>query len=246
MFSLFRFGHNPFNDPQLSIAELGRYGVMHVALMTADPIGGQLDAEIAATATVLEGLDVTLSDGTVKLGVQKARTGAKAEFRAGLPDPISRIYGAVVAKLGQKSAEMARFFPQGRTVFNQCAESMLDNKLTALRDALVAEETASPGSFPAAILTLANTLVETWEGLYGTSITGQSQREQGEGAVRAARQAVRTQFYRNVLKIATIFAGQMTADGQERGAERIAHYCPQHLLENKETPDAPNPPPGEA
>jgi hypothetical protein len=244
MFALVRFGENPFDDRQISTEELGKYGTEHLGRMTADPISGQLDAEIAATATALQDFDVTISSETVKKGVQKARTAAKAAFREDLPNPISQIHGAVIGRFGQNSPRIAEFFPEGRTVFNQCQDNLLDNKLTALRDALQAEETATPGPFAAA-LALAVGLVTTWTGIYGAATTGRAQGAQSADVRRAAGLALRTQLYKNVLKIASIYAGQLTPDGQPLGAERIGHYCPQHLLENRMTPQpSPNPPQG--
>lgn len=243
MIALHRIGENPFDDKELSRTELDKYSNEHLGRMTAAPAGGQLNAEIAATATVMEDFNLSLTSETVKTGVQKARTAAKAEFRAVLADEISKIHGAVVSKLGQSSPRMAEFFPDGRKVFGDCQDNVLDNKLTALRDALVAEEAANAGSFAPTILTLAGSLVTTWASLYGSATAARSQGALSADEVRVRRAALITQLYKNVLKIASIYAGQVTADGQARGAERIAHYCPQHLLENP-APSAPNPPQG--
>lgn len=240
---IFRYGFNAFLNKEYSRDEIGRYTVKHLNLMTADPVGGQLDSEIALTATLMDGFDSSLAGQTNKTGIQKARTRAKEAFRKDLADPVSQIHGAVVARLGQRSPRMDEFFPEGREVFSKCEDNRLDDKLTALRDALQAEETANPGSLTEA-LTLANTLLTTWEGVYGAAQTGTAQGAQSGDVLRASDVALRTQLYKNALKIALVFAGQVTADGQERGAERLAHYCPQHLLENKASPDAPNPPQG--
>ncbi|MEO6787636.1 MAG: hypothetical protein ABI318_16025 [Chthoniobacteraceae bacterium] len=239
----FRYGLNAVLNKEYSRDEIGRYSVKHLSLMTADTAGGQLDPEIAVTATLMDAFDSSLAAETGKLGVQKARTGAKDAFRKALADPVSQINGAVVAKFGQRSPRMSEFFPEGREVFSKCEDNRLDDKLLALRDALQAEETANPGSFPAAV-TLAGTLLATWRGIYGAAQGGTAQGAQSAEERRAADIALRTQLYKNVLKIATIFAGQVTADGQERGAERIHFYCPQHLLENRGSPGSPNPPQG--
>ena len=243
MIALHRIGENPFDDRLISSTELGRYTLEHLGLMTADTAGGQLNAEIAGTGTAMQNFDASLTSETVKTGVQKARTAAKGEFRAALPNDLSKIYGAVTGKFGQNSPRIAEFFPEGRGIFSQCQDNVLDNKLAALRDALAAEEAANPGSFPAAVLTLANGLVTQWAALFGAATAGRSQNAQSASERRVNDAALRVQLYKNVLKIASIYAGQLTADGQPRGAERIGHYCPQHLLENP-TPSKPNPPQG--
>lgn len=243
MFDLYRFGNNPLDDEGISSEELGKFSTETLGRMTQDTVGGLLNGEIAATATALQNFDVTLTSETVKLGVQKARTAAKAEFRAALPDEISKLHGAVMMKFGQNAPVVAEYFPEGRDVFSQCQDNMLDNKLAALRDAFAAQETAAPGSFPAATLALANALVTTWQALFGAATTGRSQSAQTGAERRATGKALRVQLYKNILKIASLFAGQLTANGEPRGAERITFYCPQHLLENP-APSAPNPPQG--
>lgn len=245
MLDLPRFGQNPFHDDDISIDEKVDYTVEHLGRMTADPAGGLLNAEIAATATALQGFDTTISSETTKLGIQKARTAAKADFRTALPNEISKLHGAVAAKFGQNSPTMLEYFPEGREVFSRCNDSLLDNKLTALYEAIQAQETAQPGFFSPETVTLAQDLVSNWAAIFGAASTGRAQYSDQADARRAAGLALSAQLYKNLLKIATIYAGQLHTDGQPLGTVRIAFYCPQHFLEDHpaQPPEAPPEPP---
>jgi len=137
-----------------------------------------------------------------------------------------------------------RTFSRGTGVFSKCQDNELDNKLTALRDAVQAEETAKRAVF-AAILHLANTLVTTGRALRRPPQTGTKAKHKraAKGRIdrRAASQALRVQLYKNVLKIATIFRRQVRGDAgamraSRGGASGIAALLgPQHSAGNRES-----------
>jgi hypothetical protein len=246
MIDLHRFGTNPFDDKNISIDEVTDYTIEHLGRMTADTVGGQLNGEIAATATALAQLDAQVTNETVKLGIQKARTAAKEAFRAALPNEISKLHAAVVMKIGQNSPDLPLYFPEGRDVFGHCNDSLLENKLGALHNALMNQENADPGYFQPETLLLSQELNTTWTALFGAASAGRAGYQDTADERRAKATALKTQLFKNLLKIASLYAGQVHTDGRPLSEVRIEFYCPQHLLEDHpplEPEGTPPPPP---
>jgi hypothetical protein len=218
MFDLYRVFLNPFDDEEISIDEVLSYTPAHLAALIANNPAGQFDALIAATDTVLGALGGTVTDETVKLGIQKARTQAKEHFRAALSNDLSKVHGAALAKYGRKGATMLEIFPGGLDAFRTATDDTLAKKLDALAEAV--------GQHPemgADAKTQAEALAATWEGLYGAAKTGKAGSGSAADQRRAASRALRLQLFRNLLALAAAFPGQR---------EKASLYCPQHLLEN--------------
>lgn len=231
MIDLHRFGHNPILDRQISIEGLIAYTDEHLARMIANPLTGTgFSAEIAATGTLLTALGGSITREQMKTGLQKARTAAKANFRATLPNQISRLYGGVIAIFGQNAPEVQQFFPEGREVFSEGDETELSAKLTALRDAIDDWQDDHAGAFNSDNIALAAALVTDWNLRYGEASAGRSATATEAETRRTASAQLRTQLFKNLLKIAGNFAGQRDESGREVSEVKILFYCPQHLL----------------
>ncbi len=232
MIDLYRFFVNPFGDEDISNTELDKFTSAHLAALVANNPGGVLSASITATANLHTAFGGTISSETVKLGLQKAATQAKQDFRDTLPNELSKIHGAALAKFGRRSPVLLEIFPGGLEAFNAADDSELDGLLDALVTALAARTTdltATPHD-------QAGTLRATWASLYGTVTAAKASKGSTAESRRAAGLALRDQLFQNLHQLAMLFPGQ---------TEKAALYCPQHLLEDAPaTPPAGNPPVG--
>jgi hypothetical protein len=230
MIDLYRFFVSPFGDEDISSSELDNYTPAHLAALVANNPGGVLSSAITITANLHAAFGGTISSETVKLGLQKAATQAKEDFRAALPDEISKIHGAALAKYGRRSPVMLEIFPGGLESFHVATDNELDELFTALVTALEARSadlTAAPHDAAEALQT-------TWTSLYGSANTAKANRGSTAESRRAAGRALRLQLFRNLLQLAALFPDQ---------PEKAALYCPQHLLENAAAPKPPGNPP---
>ena len=78
MRNLSRFLDNPFDDKDISVAELLAFTTDHLQRMIANNSGGELSARITATTSSLELVADCVTDDQTKLGLRKARKLAKA------------------------------------------------------------------------------------------------------------------------------------------------------------------------
>lgn len=234
MLDLFRYFLNPFETDEISRAELADYGLENLGRMTTNNPSGALSAHITATSNLLDALDVTVDNEEVKVGIQKAATQAKADFRAILPNELSKVHGACLAVYGRKGAKMLEIWPHGLEAFSAANDDELDNKLGPLVTSL----TNNVAAVGATALTQATALDTGWMALYGAANSARNSNvSQGE-ARRVATKNLREQLFQNLLKLASLFAGM---------PEKAALYCPQDLLGFPVTPGngggAPPPPP---
>jgi hypothetical protein len=230
MIDLRRFFLNPFLDEGISIDETVNYTSNHLARMIANNPGAVFNTIITATSTKLDALDATLTEETGKLGIQKAKTLAKDTFREGLHKDIAKIHGDFVASFGPDSPEVTEAFPEGQSVFANCDDSLLENKL----DALNATVTTYSASLKPATVALAGSLLSIWIALYAAATTGRAGRETSAGARRVAALALKDQLFTNLLTIANQF------HNDEAKADL---YCPQHFLEDPVPVPTPTPTP---
>jgi hypothetical protein len=219
MIDLYRFFINPFDDEGISVEELTDYSVAHLAALTANNPGGQFNLLIAATDTLHTALGGKVSTETVQLGIQMARTQAKNDFRAALPNEISKLQGAALAKYGRKGAVMLEIFPGGADAFGAAA----DPELGGLLDALATAVGNRAGELGADPKTQALALAAAWASLYGAAASGKAGKGSAATARRDAVKALRLQLFQNMLSLASAFPNQQA---------KANLYCPQHLLEN--------------
>lgn len=84
MRNLTTYFKSPFDDPDISVAELSAFSTDFQARMIGNNPGGVLSPLIAALAEPLATLDEASDDDAVKLGQRKARKFAKQQFRDSL------------------------------------------------------------------------------------------------------------------------------------------------------------------
>jgi len=87
-------GNNPFDDEDISREELGKYGIEHLSRMSGNNAGGQLDAKIATTDTLLQAFDSTLTRETGKTPGQRPDTSRlrTKEALAPMDQPASGVH----------------------------------------------------------------------------------------------------------------------------------------------------------
>ncbi len=217
MIDLYKVGINPYEDPNIYVGKLTAFAEQHAALVLADSIAAAVALELTAVSNSLAELDVDLGNETVKFGLRKARVAAKNEFRAELPNQISRVYGAPLIAYGQASPEMLAIFPEGREVFTTADDSLLETKLFALDEAM----TTRAAELDAAAVALATTLYNNWQAIYGNvnaakggTVNAAEARRQGASTLRIALGKLR-------LRIGIELFGQI---------ERLKSLFPQNLL----------------
>lgn len=223
----------PFDDRDISLAELIAFTSDHQSRMIANDIGGFLSARIAATSQALQALEDTLADDQSRLGLRMARVLAKKTFREALPPKVEQIVAAVVARYGPDSPEVTECIPQGRSIFTTCRDDQLETHLTTLLTAI----TAHQADLGAPLVTTATNLRNTWAAVHSASETATGNKTSTEAEKFAARRALQLELFKNLLTIALQFPRQ---------PEKIALYMQQHLLENPQSPAEPEPPPGPA
>jgi hypothetical protein len=232
MIDMHRFFKNPFDNRNISVAELSRFGADHLNRMSDNNTGGFLTTRIAATTAALTAVESGSTSDQTKLAIRKAQVQAKDNFRENLPRDIQKIYGMVTGFYGGDCAQLTEIFPEGRTVFTSCKDTELENKLGVL----IAGITAHQADLGAALVAQATALRTNWEAIYNASMGSTSAKGTTQVAMKAARETLQLELFRNLLTIALQFPGE---------PERLDVYMKQNLLENPEQSDdeTPTPPP---
>ena len=94
MRNLSRFLDNPFDDKDISIAELLAFTTDHLERMIANNTGGELTANITATSQSYDVVADCVTDDQGRLGIRMARKQAKDNFRQSLPAAVTKIVAA--------------------------------------------------------------------------------------------------------------------------------------------------------
>lgn len=220
----------PFDDDGISLDELLAFSTDSLQRMIANNPGALFNARITATTTALAVVESCTTDDLTKLGLRKARKMAKDTFRAALPVNIAKIHAAVVAKYGPNAPEVTEVFPQGRGIFNQCTDDLVENHLQTMLNGV----TAHQADLGAPVVGDAAGLLSTWLAIYGASESSTAAKTTTQEGKKAARLALQLELYKNLLTIGLNFPRQ---------PEKLALYMQQSLLEDH--PAAPPvPPPG--
>lgn len=209
---------NPFAKPRISLNRLVAFTNDHLARLTANNPGGLFTARIAATQAAVAGLAGSVAADETKLGLRKSRKLAKRQFRAALPGGIGRIYGAVLAQFGAKSAELKECFPAGRNVFLKCGDAVLAEELGTLINGLT-DYQSQLGPTP---LAQAQALLAGWLAVFDPSLTATGNKAAAMADKRAARAALQAELFKNLLTIVLNFPGQPAL---------VKSYMQQSLLE---------------
>lgn len=236
MIDLHRFLQNPFDDPQISLGELLSFSSDHLARMIANNPGGVLTARITATTSSLTLVQNCATDDLTKKAIRKARKQVKDAFRKSLLEEIAKVNGAVVAKYGPNSPEVAECFPQGRTIFSSCTDDALEQHMETLRNGV----TAHQAGLGAALVTEVTGLLTEWQAVYSQSESSGGNATTSQEGKKMARENLQLMLFLNLLTFAEMFARQ---------PEKLNLYMQQSLLEdsgggNVPPPPPPQPPPG--
>lgn len=228
---------NPFDDRNISMAELLAFSTDHLERLTANNGGGELSARITATSQALGVVEDCVTDDQGKLGLRKARKQAKDNFRGTLPAAVAKIVAAVVAQYGDGSPEVTECVPQGRTIFSSCRDDQVELNLQTLVNAI----TARQATLGAPLVASATNLKAAWTTVYNASEASTGAKTTTQEGKRLARENLQLMLFLNLLKLAEMFPRQ---------PEKLALYMQQHLLENPSaeeeedpTPEPPAPPP---
>lgn len=231
MITLSRFLNNPFDDPNISMAELMAFSTDHLQRMIANNAGGELTDRITATDAALTLVADCFTDDQTKLGLRKARKQAKDTFRADLPGAVAKIAAAVVAQYGDGSPEVVECCPQGRSIFSSCRDDQVQNHLQTLVNGV----TAHQADLGAPLVAQATALKDNWMTVYNASEAATGAKTTTQEEKRLARENLQAMLFLNLLKIAQMFPRQ---------PEKLAMYMQQHLLENpQESEPEPEPEP---
>jgi hypothetical protein len=230
MRTLASFLENPFDDPNISMAELVAFTTDHLQRMSANNAGGELTARIAATTGSLAVVEDCVTDDQGRLGVRKARKQAKDDFREQIPTEVKRIEAGFIAVFGADSPTLLEALPQGRTIFQTCRDDQVEVHLQTLLDAA----TTHQASLAPATLTQATTLKNNWVTIYQASEASTGSKTATQEGKKLARENLQLMLFLNLLKLSEMFPRQ---------PEKLSLYMQQHLLENPESPDEPAPPP---
>ena len=229
MRTLASFLQNPFDDPNISMAELIAFATDHLQRLSANNAGGELTTHIAALTSSLATVEDCVTDDQGRLGVRKARKQAKDDFRLQIPADVKRIEAGFIAAFGADSPVLLEALPQGRTLFNTCRDDQVEVHLQTLLDAA----TTHQASLAPATLTLATTLKNNWVTIYQASEASTGSKTVTQEGKKLARENLQLMLFLNLLKLAEMFPRQ---------PEKLALYMMQHLLENPSAPEEPTPP----
>jgi hypothetical protein len=230
MRNLSRFLDNPFDDKDISIAELVAFTTDHLERMTANNSGGELSARITATSQSLDVVADCVTDDQGRLGIRKARKMAKDNFRKTLPAAVMKIVAAVIAQYGDGSPEVTECVPNGRSIFSTCRDDQVEVHLQTLVNAI----TAHQADLGAPLVTAATNLTTAWVTVYTASESATGAKTTTEEGKQLARENLQLMLFLNLVKLMEMFPRQ---------PEKLSLYMQQHLLENPSSPEEPEPPP---
>lgn len=231
MIRLSRFFEVPFDDRQISVAELLAFATDHLQRMIANNPANALNVRINATQIALTLVLSMVTDDETKLAIRKSRKKAKDAFRKGLAARIAMIAGAVTAKYGAASTEMTECFPQGRNIFNTATDDRMVTHLQTLINGVTAYE----AGLGAQLVADATALLTEWNVVYDASETAGGTTTATQDEKNAARLSLQGELFQNLLTLAGMFPRQ---------PEKAALYMQQSLLDGQAQEGGGNPPVG--
>ncbi len=230
MRNLAHFLDNPFDDRQISEAELAAFTTDHLERFIANNTNNELTARITATQSAFDLFADCVTDNDAKLAIRKARKLAKKNYREiTIPRDVARIEGAFVSAYGEDSPILLEAFPNGRSIFQTCQDDEVEAKLEVLRLAV----TAHQADLVPAIVTLAAALKTNWLTVYAASEASTGGTSTTQDGKKMARDNLQLMLYLNLVKLMEMFPRQ---------PEKMKIYMQQHLLENPTSTEEPQPP----
>ncbi len=120
--------------------------------------------------------------------------------------------------------------PQGRSIFQTCRDDEVESHLLTLFNAA----TTHQASLAPATLTLATNLKDNWATIYQASEISTGSKTVSQEGKKLARENLQLMLFLKLLKLAEMFPRQ---------PEKLSLYMMQHLLENSDSAEEPEPPP---
>ena len=232
---LSRYLEVPFDDIAIGIARLIAFTTDHLQRMISNNIGGELSARIAATTLALAQVTDCVTDDQTRLGIRMARKQSKDDFRASIPENVTKIVAAVIAEFGPDSPQVTECCPSGRAIFSSCRDDEMAGHLQTLINGI----TAHQATLGAPLVTKATDLKTAWVQVYNASEASSGAKTVSEQGKKMARENLQLMLYLNLVKLMEMFPRQ---------PEKLALYMQQSLLEvpgseEEEPPPAPPAPP---
>jgi hypothetical protein len=230
MRNLAHFLDNPFDDKEISEAELAAFTTDHLERLIANNTNNEFTARITATQSAFDLFAECVTDDGARLAIRKARKLAKDNYREiTIPRDVARIEGALVSAYGADSPVILEALPNGRSIFQSCRDDQVEAKLEILRLSV----TAHQADLVPAIVTLTTALKTNWLTVYAASETSTGSKAVTQDGKKMARDGLQLMLYLNLVKLMEMFPRQ---------PEKMPIYMQQHLLENPVAPEEPEPP----
>lgn len=224
-----KYFRNPFDNPKISIAELLGFAVDHQGRMVALSDGTtDYDDLIALTDVAFAALGGTVSDEDLKEGIKMARTAALKAKRAAVHAELNRLESLTNAFYPRGTATYIEIFPEGLVAFHKATLEELGLKLDTLIAAINPYASDIGNLDPIVLLTA------EWKALRGEHLERKGDVAEAAELRREASAALRLQLFDNLLFIARRNKGQ---------PEECRNYFSQHLLEDPQSPEEPEPEP---
>jgi hypothetical protein len=230
MRNLAHFLDNPFDDKEISEAELIAFTTDNLARFIANNANNEFTARITATQSAYDLFADCVTDDGARLAIRKARKLTKDNYREiTIPRDVARIEGALVSAYGEDSPVILEALPNGRSIFQTCRDDQVEAKLEILRLSV----TAHQADLVPAIVTLTTALKTNWLTVYAASEASTGNKAVTQDGKRLAREGLQEMLYLNLVKLMEMFPRQ---------PEKMKIYMQQHLLENPVSPEEPEPP----
>ncbi len=229
MRNLAHFLDNPFDDKEISEAELAAFTTDHLERLIANNTNNEFTARITATQSAYDLFADCVTDDGARLAIRKTRKLAKNNYREiTIPRDVARIEGALVSAYGEDSPVILEALPDGRSIFQACRDDQVEAKLEILSQAV----TAHQADLVPAIVTLTTALKANWLTVYAASEASTGSKAVTQDGKRMAREGLQEMLYLNLVKLMEMFPRQ---------PEKMPIYMQQHLLENPAAPEEPEP-----
>lgn len=219
MRQLINFFTNPFESPDISLAEESAFTTDLVGNLQNDNPAGVHDARITALTAAYSTVETCHGADMAALGTRKARKTAKNLFRDGLPDATARIEIALKAAFGPNAAEVQQAFPSGRNLFGKSPDDLLGAAIGVMNSVVA----ANAASLTPAIVTLSASQVSGWASVYTQSEDASAVKNHSVAEKRTARKALQYQLYLTLVHLMATYPLQPA---------KLDQYMKQHLLED--------------
>lgn len=226
MRDLTKYLENPFDDPDISVANLLNFTSDHLQRMIANNGNSELSARITATTSSLALVEDCVTEDQTKLAIRKSRKMVKDAFRKNLLKEIAKVHGLVVGRYGPDAPEVAECFPQGRSVFSDSPDDRVRQHIETVLNGV----TAHQADLGAPLVATVQGLLDEWTAIYAASESSSGAVTTTQEGKRLARENLQLMLFITLLKLGEMFPRQ---------PEKLELYMRQSLLEGATPPAEP-------